>query len=89
MFEFGVISRFRQEMLAVKGMVRLTESELAVLFGVQGVPSEWAGLGAATACVSTAFRNEGTENRVFQNYYRISKGPLVLTVVSDSNTSKK
>jgi hypothetical protein len=40
MFEFGVISRFRQKMLAVKGMVRLTESELAVLFGVQGVPSE-------------------------------------------------
>jgi hypothetical protein len=34
MFGFGVISRFRQ------GVVRLTESELAVLFGVQGVPSE-------------------------------------------------
>jgi hypothetical protein len=32
MFEFGVISRFRQKMLAVKGMVRLTESELAVLY---------------------------------------------------------
>ena len=45
--------------------------------------------GGNRVCVSTAFHNEGTENRVFQNYYRISKGPLVLTVVSDSNTSKK
>jgi hypothetical protein len=45
--------------------------------------------GGNRVCVSTAFHNEGTENRVFQNYYRTSKGPLVLTAVSDSNTSNK
>ena len=69
MFEFGVISRFRQGMLAVKGMVSLTESELAVLFGVQGVSVRVSGTsGGNRVCVSTAFHNEGTDNRVFQNY---------------------
>jgi hypothetical protein len=61
MFGFGVISRFRQEMLAVKGMVRLTESELAVLFGVQG---------GNRVCVSTACHREQKIE-----FFKITIGP--------------
>ena len=80
MFGFGVISRFRQEMLAVKGMMRLTESELAVLFGRVS--------GTACVCPPPATREQKIEFFKITTY-RTSRGPLVLTVVSDSNTSNK
>ena len=57
---------------AVKGMVRPTESELAVLFGIQGVPSEWAGLGAATACVCPP--PSTTRERKIE-FFKITIGP--------------
>ena len=64
MFGFGVISRFRQEMLAVKGMVRLTESELAVEFR--------QGLGAATACVCPP---PATTREQKIEFFKITIGP--------------
>jgi hypothetical protein len=67
-FGFRVISRFRLGMLAVKGIVEPTGTELGVLFGSSDRVSGTSG--GSRGSVSTAYHNKLTEKLKFQNYYR-------------------